>query len=162
MSSLWTPDGEHEVPREPEPATDTGAEAHTPDAELDDAIASVLPEGLTLDDLTVEQREGAEEMVREMIKTQNRLLETDAASIVANHAMGLYELAALHLSQHEPDLAQASIAIDALGGIVDNLPGRLGDAEPTLRDALGQIRLGFVQVKSRSDEQPDAEPDADS
>jgi len=154
MSSLWTPDGEHEVPREPDPETGANTEAHLPDTELDAAIAAVLPEGMTLDDLTAEQREGAEEMVREMIDTQTRLLDTDAASIVANHAMGLYELAALHLSQQEPDLAQASIAIDALGGIVDNLTGRLGDAESTLRDALGQIRLGFVQVKSRDDGSP--------
>jgi len=172
MSSLWTPDGEHEVPRAQEPLPDpdsTGdtSDIHAPDPELDDAIAAVLPEGTTLDDLTPEQRQRAEEMVREMVDTQTRLLETDAGSIVANHAMGLYELAVLHLSQTEPDLSQTSLAIDALAGIVDNLTGRLGEAEPTLREALNQLRLGFVQVKSRqsapedsgSETADDSEPD---
>ncbi len=149
MSSLWTPGGEHEVPRDPTSDLASGTEASEADPSLNDAIASVLPEGMSLDDLTPEQRERAEEMVREMIDTQTRLLEADASSIVANHAMGLYELAALHLSQHEPDLKQASVAIDALAGIVDALPGRLGEAEPTLKDALSQLRLGFVQAKSR-------------
>jgi len=156
MSSLWTPDGEHEVPRDPAPQSDPITAAAAPDSELDDAIASVLPEGMTLDDLSPEQRERAEEMVKEMIDTQSRLLEAEASAIVANHAMGLYELAALHLSQQEPNLSEASVAIDALGAIVDSLAGRLGEAEPTLRDALGQLRLGFVQVKSHLEE--DAAP----
>ncbi len=164
MSSLWTPDGEHEVPRNPEPTPDGVPDAPAADPNLDDAIATVLPEGMTLDDLTPAQRGQAEEMVREMMDSQTRLLEADAASIVANHAMGLYELAALHLSQHDPDLGQASMAIDALGAIVDSLTGRLGEAEPTLRDALGQLRLGFVQVKShRHDhDQDDTENNGDS
>lgn len=166
MSSLWTPDGEHEVPPKPEPTPDPSTDSTTanpdldPDPDLDDAVTSVLPDGVTLDDLTPEQREQAEEMVREMMETQSRLLEADAASIVANHAMGLYELAALHLSQQEPDLAQASIAIDALGGIVDSLTSRLGEAEPTLRDALGQLRLGFVQVKSHQHDHDDTVDDS--
>jgi len=152
MSSLWTPAGEHEVPRDPAPLSDPVSTAAAPDSDLDDAIASVLPEGMTLDELSPEQRERAEEMVKEMIDTQSRLLEADASAIVANHAMGLYELAALHLSQHEPKLAEAAVAIDALGAIVDRLAGRLGEAESTLRDALGQLRLGFVQVKSHHTE----------
>ncbi len=155
MSSLWTPDGEHEVPRDPETEPAAAGDQSTPDPTLDDAITSVLPVGMNLDDLTPEQRERAEETVREMVDTQTRLLEADAESIVANHAMGLYELGALHLSQHEPDLKQASVAIDALSGIVDGLSGRLGEAEPTLKDALSQLRLGFVQVKSRQSEDDD-------
>ncbi len=161
MSSLWTPDGEHEIPREPEAPADPTPAATTPDTNLDDAIASVLPEGMTLDDLSPEQRERAEEMVKEMVDTQTRLLEADASAIVANHAMGLYELAALHLSQHEPNLADASLAIDALGALVDGLVGRLGEAEPTLRDALGQLRIGFVQVKSRTQSHDDPDPGSD-
>jgi len=159
MSSLWTPSGEHEVPRDPEPQSEPVSGAPAPDTDLDDAISSVLPEGMSLDDLTPEQRERAEEMVKEMVETQSRLLEADASAIVANHAMGLYELAALHLSQQEPNLAEASVAIDALGAIVDSLDGRLGEAEPTLRDALGQLRLGFVQVKAHL-EQDDTSDDS--
>ena len=46
----------------------------------------------------------------------------------------------------EPDLVQASVAIDALAAIVETLGSRLGDDESTLRDALAQLRLAFVQV----------------
>ncbi len=66
--------------------------------------------------------------------------------VVANHAMGLYELAAIHLSEEDPDLAAARLAIDAMGQLVEGLPGRLGEAEATLKDALTQLRMAFVQL----------------
>lgn len=121
-----------------------------PDPTLDDEIAAALPEGVTLDELSPEERARAEEMVREMAEARSRLLETPAAMIVANHGMGLYELAALHLSQETPDFAEATVAIDGLAAIVEKLEGRLGDAEPTLREALEQLQLVFVQLKSQS------------
>jgi hypothetical protein len=62
--------------------------------------------------------------------------------------MGLFELAAIHLSAEPTHLSEAALAIDALGTLVEGLEGRLGEAEPTLRDALSQIRLAFVQVKA--------------
>ena len=65
---------------------------------------------------------------------------------MANHAYGLFELAAIHLSQQPPRLDQARLAVDALGVLVEGLAGRLGEAEPSLRDALMQIRLAFVQI----------------
>ena len=49
-----------------------------------------------------------------------------AEVVVTNHVMGLYELAAIHLSSDEPDLAQAALAIDALGCLVDGLGGFAG------------------------------------
>jgi hypothetical protein len=61
--------------------------------------------------------------------------------------MGLYELAAIHLSGHPADLASAALAIDAFGCLVEGLGDRLGPDEATLRDALAQIRLAFVQIK---------------
>ena len=72
---------------------------------------------------------------------------TSFTELVANHLMGFYELAAIHLSQQPPDLSEASVAIDALAGVVDTLPGRLGEAEATMRDALHQIRLAYVAVE---------------
>jgi hypothetical protein len=39
------------------------------------------------------------------------------------------------------------VAIDALGAVVDKLPGRLGEAESTMRDALNQIRLAYVAIE---------------
>jgi hypothetical protein len=56
-------------------------------------------------------------------------------------------LAAIHLSAEQPRLPDAVLAIDALAALVEGLAGRLGDAEPTLRDALGQLRMAYVQVR---------------
>lgn len=105
---------------------------------------------MTLDDLSPEERVRAEEMVKEMAEARRRLLETPAATVVANHGMGLYELAALHLSAEQPDFTQATVAIDGLAALVDNLEGRLGEAEPTLREALDQLRMAFVQLKNQT------------
>lgn len=62
MSSLWTPGGEHNVPRDPEPAVGapTGLEP-----EMEDAIAASLPDGITLDDLSPEQLAQAEDHSRD-------------------------------------------------------------------------------------------------
>ena len=74
--------------------------------------------------------------------------------MVTNHCLGLWELAALHLSLDPPQLDQAALAIDALGALVERLEGRLGDDEPTLREALAQLRLAFVQVKATAGAPP--------
>ena len=121
-----------------------------PDGGLDDEIAAALPEGMTLDDLSPEERARAEEMVKEMADARERLVSTPAATIVANHAMGLYELAALHLSAQTPNFAEATIAIDALGAITEVLAGRLGDDENAVKQALDQIRMAFVQLKGQT------------
>ena len=149
MSSLWTPGGEHPIePNAPQPsaAPDQGPA----DPALDDEIAAALPDGVRLDELSPEERSRAEEMMREMAEARDRLLATPAAVIVANHAMGLYELAALHLSQQDPDFKEATVAIDGLAAIVEGLKGRLGEAEPTLTEALDQVRMGFVQLKAKT------------
>ncbi len=127
MSSLWTPGGEHPV--EPESGPDPAAGA---------------------DDLSPEERERAEALAREMAAVQEQLAAAPAAVVVANHLMGFYELAAIHLSQQPPNLPEAALAIDALGAVIDKLPGRLGEAEATLRDALHQIRMAYVGVEQRA------------
>jgi hypothetical protein len=77
-----------------------------------------------------------------------RLAEVPAEVVVANHVMGLYELAAIHLSAKPPNLPGASLAIDAVGILVDGLGDRLGPDAPTLLDALSNIRMAFVSIKS--------------
>jgi hypothetical protein len=77
---------------------------------------------------------------------REQLAHAPAELVIANHAMGLWELAALHLSQKPPQLAQAQLAIDALSALVDGLQGRLGEDEKSLRDGLSQIRMAFVQI----------------
>ena len=154
MSSLWTPAGEHPVDNPSiSDLDDTAGPTH--DDSLDDEIAAALPEGMSLNDLSPEERAGAEEMVKEMAIARERLISTPAANIVANHAMGLYELAALHLSAQTPNFAEATVAIDALSAIVNGLAGRLGDDEAAVAHALDQIRMAFVQLKSRAEADSD-------
>jgi len=124
--SLWTPGGEHDVPRD-QPKV---AGEFDPD-ELDD-----------------EQRAQLEAMAQEMAEVRQQLLQVPASAVVANHVMGLYELAAIHLSNLPPNLEEGRVAIDAMAAVVERLEGRLGENEPVLRDALAQLRLAFVQLQS--------------
>ena len=95
-----------------------------------------------------DQPQPPEELEAELAEVQRQLLETPASVIIANHAIGLFQLAALHLNQQPPNFVDAQLAIDALGSIVEGLGDRLGPDEEALRDALAQIRLAFVQIKS--------------
>ncbi len=88
------------------------------------------------------------QMTEELTSARQRLLAADPADVVVNHAIGLYELGAIHLANTPPDLSAAALAIDGLACLVEGLQGRLGDNEATLRDALGNIRLAFVQIKA--------------
>jgi len=120
--SLWTPGGDHPVgpPGGEPPPTLSADEA----AQLD-------------------------EMQAEMEQVRRELLGAPASVVIANHAMGIYELAAIHLTAQPPQLAEAGLAIDALTAIVEGLEGRLGDAEPTLREALAQLRAAYLEVRDR-------------
>jgi hypothetical protein len=143
--SLWTPGGEHEVPREPEPGP-AGASGGPPL----EAPPGMLPEGVTLDDLSPEERAQAEEMIAQMAQAQQQLIEAPIEVVIGNHVIGFYELAALHLQQSPPNLREAQLAIDAMAAVVDKLGDGLGDASEPLRQALTQIQTAFVQVKSQA------------
>lgn len=131
--TLWTPGGEHQ----PEP---------------DRGTAGGAPGGIDPEDLTEEERAQLEEMAGQMAEVRQQLLSVPASTVVANHAMGLYELAAIHLSNQPPNLAEGRVAIDAMAGVVESLEGRLGDNEGVLRDALAQLRLAFVQLQAAAGE----------
>jgi hypothetical protein len=83
-------------------------------------------------------------------EVQRYLLEAPAEQVVAQHAMGLYELAVLHLSQPEPRLPEARLAIDGLAALVGGLEGRLGEAGRQLHDLLPQLQMAFVQLADRN------------
>ncbi len=89
-----------------------------------------------------------------MAELRQQLAETPAEAVVANHAFGLFELAALHLSLQPPNLDAARTAIDACAALVEGMVGRLGDAEAELVDGLGQLRLAFVQIRSARGAEP--------
>ncbi len=102
----------------------------------------------TPNQLTPEQEEQARQMAHELSDARARILQADPADVIANHAIGIYELAALHLTAPKPDLAAARLSIDAMSALVEGLEGRLGDNEPTLVEGLSNIRLAYVQRAS--------------
>jgi hypothetical protein len=118
MGSIWTPGGE--VTPEPEPGPGQGGPAGegASEAELEAQLAAM----------------------------QEELASTPAAVIVANHAVGLFQLAAIHLNQRPPNLPEGRLAIDAMAALVEGVGSRLGDQGPALQEALTQLRLAFVQL----------------
>jgi hypothetical protein len=126
VSELWTP-GSGEPP-DPSSAPDPAPDGPAP-----------TPEEL--------------EAVREL---HERLAATPVADVIVNHAIGIWQLALVHLGvvtppddlgrRPEPDLAAAGLAIDALAALVDGLADRLGDGEPMLRDALLQAQMLYVEI----------------
>ena len=154
--SLWTPGGEHEVPRDrpqqnPAPAAEPAA-GGTPGGapEIDEeALAAAL--GIpSLDELSDEERAQLEQAVIQMAETERQLATTPPEVVIANHAMGMYELAAIHLRQSPPNLNEASLAIDALKALLDGLDDRLGENEPTLRSALAQLQQAFIAASNEA------------
>ncbi|MFZ8966542.1 MAG: hypothetical protein ACO3FT_00780 [Ilumatobacteraceae bacterium] len=81
---------------------------------------------------------------------RQRIAQAPAQVVVVNHLMGFYELAAIHLSSVPPKLDDASLAIDALAALVEKLGDRLGDDISTMRDALSNIQMVYVQMKSKA------------
>lgn len=88
-----------------------------------------------------------EELAAQVAAVQEELARTPAEVVVANHAVGLFQLAALHLNQRPPNLDQGRVAIDAMGALVEGMAGRLGEEEVALRDGLAQLRLAFVSLQ---------------
>jgi hypothetical protein len=108
-----------------------------------------LDDEFDTDDLDPETADALAAAERAMQDARERLAEVPAEVVVTNHVMGLYELAAIHLSASPPDLRQSVLAIDAVACLVDGLGERLGDDYPTMQDALNNIRLAFVQIKGQ-------------
>ena len=107
-------------------------------------------------DLNDDLADTIEEAQLAMAEARARLAEVPAEVVITNHVMGLYELAAIHLSATPPDLVQSALAIDAVACLVDGLGDRLGEEAPTMRDALNNIRLAFVQIKGAGERRPSA------
>jgi lysozyme family protein len=95
-----------------------------------------------------------------MDELRRQLADAPAEVVVANHCYGLFELAALYLSQDPPLLDQAPLAIDALGCLVEGLGARLGETQGPLTEALAQVRLAYVQVAAAEKARQEAPGDA--
>jgi len=96
------------------------------------------------------------EQYEELMRARAELAAIPVADIVANHAIGLQQLAVIHLlpdpaadgTPGEPRLAEAGLAIDALGALVDTLGDRLAPHDEALREAVTQLRLAFVELSA--------------
>ena len=135
------------------PATER-AFGHQGEAGPTDGAAPV--EGLDAGDRGLTPEERSRGCEAEMDAPVEQLLQAPVELVISNHAMGLWELAALHLSESPPQLRQAQLAIDALTALVEGLQGRLGEAERTLAEGLAEIRMAFVQIATaeRSPSEP--------
>ncbi len=150
VSSLWTPSGEHKIDR-PEPASGAAGDPSGPDGS--DAPKRPGPASAR----GRSEVDGPDEA--ELDEVRQQLLDAPVEVVVANHAYGLFELAALHLSAQPPNLDKARLAVDALGALIEGLAGRLDNVEPALMEALAQIRLAYVQISASGD--ADARHDSD-
>jgi hypothetical protein len=132
VSTLWTPGGDQPS----EPRGDPPGPPGAPGGEPDDA-----------------------EVAEELRRIRAELAAAPVPDLIANHAVGLWQLAVLHLVPDEgeaPHLADAALAIDALAALVDSVGDRLERHAEPLRDALAQLRLAFVQVQERGGGDDDA------
>jgi hypothetical protein len=142
VSSIWTPSGEHEPERGPDRGPDPGPGGPP-------GGGGVPPEG--------EAVEMTEEQYQELMQARAELAAIPVADIVANHAIGLQQLAVIHLlpdpdaagNPGAPRLAEAGLAIDALGALVDTLGDRLAPHHEALREAVSQLRLAFVELSAQ-------------
>ena len=127
MSTLWTPSGER-GPSDQASGDDVSGNEPAPSADEIEALRAV----------------------------HAKLVATPVEDVVANHALGIWQLALVHLGvitppdaegrPPAPNLAAAAFAIDALAALVEGLGERLGEHEPVLRDALTQAQMLFVEV----------------
>jgi len=144
MSSLWTPAGEHWL----DPPS--GAHPSAPSAPAGAPSRDAAPPP---DHHDPTGGHAPPDDPAELARLQQELAATPPEVVIANHCYGLFELAAVYLAQRPaPLLDRARLAIDALGSLVEGLAGRLGDQEPTLRDALAQVRLAYVKLGSAGGE----------
>lgn len=132
MSTIWTPGGEY-VPKEEAEGAPRRPQAPPPEGGP------------------------APEDVEAALAEARAILEHPVLEHVAGHVMGLFELAALHLEREaatggaeKPDLAETSLAIDAMGALVEGLGDRLGRYQQSLTEALSHLRLAYVRATESS------------
>ena len=145
MSSLWTPDGERPVTRDtPSPAGDDAPS----DASSDPLRAAAAAMGVDLDSLTDEERQQLQAELAEMMRVRREVAATPAAEMLTNYLMRFFDLATIYLEGEPPAFAEAATVIEAFRSVLDGIGDRLGENEPLLQEALGQLQMVFVQVKN--------------
>jgi hypothetical protein len=137
MSTIWTPSGEY-VPREEPPKQPEGAPSTPPPAGGQGPAPG---------------REPTPEEMQAALAEARRVLQTPVIEHIGGHAMAMFELAALHLEreaatngEEKPDMAEASLAIDAMAALVEGLGEKLEPYRAQLQQALDQLRMAFVKL----------------
>jgi hypothetical protein len=158
MSSLWTPDGERPVGR------DTSGSAAAPGATepgsptgTDPLREAAKAMGVDLDSLTDEERAQLQAELSEMMRVRREVAATPAAEMLTNYLMRFFDLATIYLEGEPPAFGEAATVIEAFRVLLEGVGDRLGENEPLLREALGQLQMIFVQVKEAN---AGAAPDA--
>jgi len=82
----------------------------------------------------------------EVKRLRRELLDAGARPVILNHLFGLFELASVFLAADPPRLADASLAIDAMAGMLGATEDQLGAEASELREGLRQLQLAYVQV----------------
>lgn len=95
-----------------------------------------------------EEPERTSQEEAELAQLVELMATTPAKDFIAEYAVKLWEVAAVHLHGQPPNLIEAQLLIDAFGGMIDATEGRLGEDEPTLKEALHTIRLAYVQIET--------------
>ena len=145
MSSLWTPDGER-------PVSPTTAPTDELDGDVtgDPLRAAAAAIGVDLDSLTVDERMQLQAELAEMMRVRREVAATPASEMLANYLMRFFDLATIYLESEPPAFAEAATVIEAFRSVLEGLGDRLGEHQPMLTEALGQLQMVFVQVKQQT------------
>jgi len=120
------------APVEPGPAPQEAAHGDTPAA----ASAGAASQSASQEVWTPEQEERARQIAQEIAETPSFEWVVNTAVTLANVAGTKLDLGAV---------ADAQLAIDALGGILDAVGPGLQGAEAPLRQTLAQLRLAYAE-----------------
>jgi len=156
MGTLWTPEGEHNVPPADAPGpTDAPTGPGPTDGDPLRAAAAAL--GVDLDALDEEDRAQLRAELEEMVRVRREVSATPAAEMLTNHLMRFFDLVTIYLEAEPPAFSEAATVIEAYRSVLEGVGSRLGEHEPLLQEALGQLQMLFVQVKDATDK---AAPDS--
>jgi len=153
LMTIWTPSGEHEIPRNSSDSPDQSKQVKS-GGQAAEPVGSG-PDG----EIDPEVQQQYEEQLAEI---SQRILETPIETMLAQHFVGLFEIAAIHLSADSPNLHNARLVINAMDGMMSATEGELGNAEEPMQSMLHQIRMAFVSVSKGSQAVKDDPPPQDS
>jgi hypothetical protein len=92
------------------------------------------------------------EQEAEAMRVVEEIARVPAGDWIADSAIRLANVAGVKLDRGS--LGEAQLAIDALAGLIEQVGGRLGEAEAPLRQTLAQLQLAFAQTAAGPSQAP--------